>query len=140
MARKFSEIAAPEDYGRFIDAEERDALIAAKTALRIVGVRDDLRNMYAGKPAPRYLFDLLIVDSGERVTLGLGQNSGRDQMVEALREALVDGIEPVRLVGRESRDGNRYVTFTDADAVNAATPPDELPGERLTRATRRSTR
>lgn len=148
MAR-FSDIAAPADLGRFIDAEERDAMIEDQTPLLILGVRDDPHNRFAGKPAPRYLFDLAVVATGEKVTLGLRQNAGRDHMVGAVRDAIEAGetIEPVCLVVRESKEGNEYTTFDDAPAAALtsalaeretadaeATAADEVPAAKLTRS------
>lgn len=136
MGTRFSTIAAPADLGRFVDADERDAMIEGGTPLSILGVRDDPHNRYAGKPSPRYLFDLVVIATGERVTLGLRQNAGRDHLVAAIREALADDgtIDPVILVQRESREGNAYATFDDAPVPPME--PAEEPAERLRPARR----
>lgn len=139
---KVSSIVLPSTLGRFVDGEERHRLAEDRVPLRITGVRDDDGHRYRGKPAPRWLFDLVDMTSGELLTLGLAKNTGRDMLAESARRLFEDGqeIDPVCLAWGESQNSeNGYWTFADASdeeiaaaatALEAAeSAPDDAEGE-----------
>lgn len=112
------------DAGRFVDAEERDAL--AGIPLRIVGMTHDSRNRFG----PRWLVSCVVLTNGEKIAIGLADNDARNAMYPAIEATLADdgaeAIEPVVLYRRKpEKGGNAFWDFRTATDDELATVDDD---------------
>lgn len=150
---KWSEaVPAPtSDLGRFVDAEDKDALEGEP--LRLERITFDSRNQYG----PRWIVSAYVLTTGEKVAIGLASNPNRDAIMDAGQAALArdEALDPVMLYQQAPTGGGnpfwaiRDATdaeLSDAESRKGADPlfvdtapatPTVLPKERLAKAARK---
>ena len=148
--------------GRFVSGPEKEWLEGHPLQLQS-SVRDT-GNTYQGKPSPRWLLNVALIETGELLCIGLAENGARNQIMAAGAKALDAGdtLDPICLELVQPGDGKaeyrtiRSATEEELDAALAVygslpkdaqgnviapeapaptTPaPATVPGERLRRA------
>ena len=123
MAR-FEDLA-PATLPRFVDGEGKNAL--AHEPLRILAIRHEP----AARFGPRYVVEAAIISTGEMVSIGLADNSGRQAIFAKIDAHLIAGgeIDPVVLdwITPAEGKGNPFRAFRSAtDEELAAAMLSEL--------------